>query len=145
MSLRRVCVSLCLGALAACGGAGDQAAAHQRAVELSKSVTALVIHDVKVGTGAEAVPGRSVTVHYTGTLMDGTKVDSSRDRGKPYTFRLGAREVIAGWDEGLRGMRVGGERELTVPAAMAYGADGRMPVIPPNAALKFDVELVNVE
>ncbi len=135
---------LCM-ALAACGGGADeQAAAQQRAVALSRPVTSLIVHDVKVGSGDEAVPGRSVTVHYTGTLMDGTKFDSSRDRGEPYTFRLGAREVIPGWDEGIRGMRVGGERQLTIPASMAYGSEGRPPVIPPAAALKFDVELVSV-
>ena len=117
----------------------------RRAVELSAAVTSLGIEDVKVGEGAEASPGRRVTVHYTGTLMEGTKFDSSRDRGEPYAFVLGQREVIAGWDEGIKGMKVGGRRLLTVPARMAYGPRSPGPGIPPNAALKFDVELLGVE
>ena len=94
----------------------------KRAVELSAAVTSLGIEDVKVGQGAEATPGRRVTVHYTGTLMEGTKFDSSRDRNEPFAFVLGQREVIAGWDEGVKGMKVGGMRRLTVPAKMAYGS-----------------------
>ena len=116
-----------------------------RAVELSAGVTTLGIEDVTVGTGAEATPGRRVTVHYTGTLMEGTKFDSSKDRDEPFTFTLGQREVIAGWDEGVKGMKVGGVRRLTIPSSMAYGPDGAGGVIPPNAALKFDVELLGVE
>ncbi len=94
----------------------------KRAVELSAAVTSLGIEDVKVGPGAEATPGRRVTVHYTGTLMDGTKFDSSRDRNEPFPFVLGQSEVIPGWDEGVKGMKVGGIRRLTIPATMAYGA-----------------------
>jgi FKBP-type peptidyl-prolyl cis-trans isomerase FkpA len=138
----------CAVALAgACGGdrGADRAAVMRRAVELSASVTSLVKTDVRVGTGAEAVPGRTVRVHYTGTFMDGTKFESSRDRGEPIEFTLGTGAVIPGWDEGIRGMRVGGERQLTIPASMAYGAAGHGSTIPPNAALKFDVELVGVE
>jgi FKBP-type peptidyl-prolyl cis-trans isomerase len=123
----------------------DEEAAMQRAVELSKSVTELVIEDVTVGAGAEAAPGRRVRVHYTGTLMEGTKFDSSRDRNEPYEFTLGQGEVIPGWDEGLKGMKVGGTRKLTIPARMAYGAQSPGAGIPPNAALKFDVELVDVK
>jgi FKBP-type peptidyl-prolyl cis-trans isomerase len=108
-------------------------------------VTSLQIKDTRVGTGAEAVSGRTVRVHYTGTLLDGTEFDSSRPRGEPIEFRLGTGEVIAGWDEGIRGMRVGGRRELTIPSNMAYGSRGSGDVIPPNAALKFEVELVEVE
>lgn len=115
-----------------------------RAVELSAAVNSLGIEDLKVGTGPEATPGRRITVHYTGTLMEGTKVDSSKDRNEPYEFVLGQREVIAGWDEGLKGMKVGGTRRLTVPASMAYGSRGSHGVIPPNAALTFDVELLGV-
>jgi FKBP-type peptidyl-prolyl cis-trans isomerase len=111
---------------------------------MSGSVTSLQVVDTNVGTGAEAVPGRRVTVHYTGTLLDGSKFDSSRDRNEPFSFRLGAREVIAGWDEGVKGMKVGGTRELTIPSSMAYGTRGAPPVIPPNAALKFDIELLDV-
>ena len=117
----------------------------KRAVELSAAVTALGIEDLKVGDGAEATPGRVVSVHYTGTLMEGTKFDSSRDRNEPFDFVLGQREVIAGWDEGVKGMRVGGVRRLTIPASMAYKSKGAGDVIPPNAALKFDVELLGVK
>lgn len=117
----------------------------QRAVELSKAVTSLGIEDVTVGTGAEATPGRRVRVHYTGTLMEGTKFDSSRDRNEPYEFVLGRREVIAGWDEGVKGMKVGGVRRLTIPSRMAYRAESPGAGIPPNAALKFDIELLGVE
>ena len=84
-------------------------------------------------------------VHYTGTLLDGTKFDSSRDRGEPIEFQLGAGEVIPGWDKGIAGMKVGGQRQLTIPSSMAYGARGAGEDIPPHAALKFDVELVGVE
>jgi FKBP-type peptidyl-prolyl cis-trans isomerase FkpA len=115
-----------------------------KAVELSTSVTTLKIDDVKAGTGAQASPGRSVRVHYTGTLMEGTKFDSSRDRNEPFEFVLGTGAVIPGWDEGVKGMRVGGVRRLTIPANMAYGSEGR-PGIPPNAALKFDIELLDVK
>jgi FKBP-type peptidyl-prolyl cis-trans isomerase len=147
--MRRVSVLLIfIGLLlsTACGEtAADRAAAMQRAVELSRNVTALGVKDVKVGTGEEAVPGRKIRVHYTGRLMDGTTFDSSLDRGEPIEFTLGQGDVIDGWDEGIRGMRVGGERELTIPSSMAYGVRGRPPRIPPNAALQFDVQLVGVE
>ena len=111
----------------------------------------LAIDDRKVGTGAEAVAGRRVTVHYTGWLFDATrpenkgrKFDSSRDRNDPFTFRLGGREVIEGWDRGVAGMKVGGERTLTIPAEMGYGSRGAGGVIPPNATLLFEVELLDV-
>lgn len=117
----------------------------QRAVELSKAVTELGIEDVTVGSGAEAGPGRRVRVHYTGTLMEGTKFDSSRDRNEPFEFTLGRGEVIPGWDEGIKGMKVGGSRRLTIPSRMAYGPVSPGAGIPPNAALKFDVELLGVE
>jgi len=117
----------------------------QRAVELSKSVTSLQIVDTTPGTGAEATPGRRVRVHYTGTLMDGTKFDSSKDSNQPFEFVLGSGNVIAGWDEGVKGMKVGGVRQLTIPASMCYGARGYPPVIPGNAALKFEIELLGVD
>lgn len=116
----------------------------KRAVELSAAVTSLGIEDAKLGDGEVATPGRRVRVHYTGTLMEGTEFDSSKG-GEPYAFVLGQREVIAGWDEGIKGMKVGGKRRLTIPARMAYGSQSPGPGIPPNAALKFDVELVGVE
>jgi FKBP-type peptidyl-prolyl cis-trans isomerase len=105
----------------------------------------LVKLDIKLGTGAEAVKGKKVKVHYTGTLTDGSKFDSSVDRGEPFTFMLGAGEVIKGWDEGFAGMKVGGKRKLTIPYQMAYGEMGRPPKIPPKATLIFDVELLGVE
>ena len=107
----------------------------------------LVVIDLKVGDGTMAEPGRTVSVHYTGWLVDGTKFDSSLDRGTPITFPLGADppRVIRGWEEGVKGMRVGGKRKLTIPPEMAYGEQGRPPVIPPNAVLVFEVELVDVK
>jgi len=101
--------------------------------------------DLKVGTGEEARAGDKVTVHYTGWLTDGTKFDSSVDRGQPFVFPLGARRVIRGWDEGVAGMKVGGKRKLTIPPDLGYGARGAGNVIPPNATLVFDVELLKVE
>jgi len=101
--------------------------------------------DTKVGTGAEAVNGKKVKVHYTGTLTNGTKFDSSLDSGKPFTFTLGMGEVIRGWDIGVAGMKVGGKRKLTIPYHLAYGEAGSPPTIPPKATLLFDVELLGVE
>jgi len=100
--------------------------------------------DLKQGTGAEAVAGKRVTVHYVGTLTDGSKFDSSRDRGKGFSFSLGAGEVIRGWDEGVAGMKVGGLRRLTIPPALGYGDRGFPPVIPARATLVFEVELLAV-
>lgn len=102
----------------------------------------LKYQDLVLGTGATAEPGKIVSVHYTGWLTNGTKFDSSLDRGAPYEFPLGRREVIAGWDEGLQGMKVGGKRKLTIPSNLAYGERGYPPVIPANSVLVFDVELV---
>ena len=100
--------------------------------------------DVVAGTGEEAKPGDLVVVHYTGWLTDGTKFDSSKDRNDPFSFRLGAGKVIQGWDEGVAGMKVGGTRKLTIPPDLGYGPRGAGGVIPPNATLKFDVELLEV-
>ncbi len=109
-----------------------------------KNVTELIKTDTVVGTGAEATAGKKISVHYTGCLLDGTKFDSSVDRGQPFSFTLGQGQVIKGWDQGFDGMKVGGKRTLTIPAEMAYGAGGQGS-IPPNSPLKFDVELLGVE
>jgi FKBP-type peptidyl-prolyl cis-trans isomerase len=110
----------------------------------TKVVSALSKEDQKVGTGPAAVAGDKVRVHYTGTLLDGTKFDSSRDRDEPFEFVLGQGMVIKGWDEGVAGMKKGGKRKLTIPSDMAYGKRGSPPVIPPDAPLLFDVELVEI-
>lgn len=104
----------------------------------------LKIQDLKVGTGSEAKTGYAVSVNYLGTLENGTKFDSSYDRGEPFQFLLGAGEVIKGWDIGVAGMKVGGKRKLVIPASLAYGERGIGP-IPPNAILVFEVELIAVQ
>jgi FKBP-type peptidyl-prolyl cis-trans isomerase len=101
--------------------------------------------DVVVGTGAEAKEGSTVSVHYTGTLKNGTKFDSSRDKGQPFPFTIGKGEVIKGWDKGVAGMKVGGKRKLTIPYELAYGEKGKPPTIPAKATLLFDVELLEVK
>ncbi len=101
--------------------------------------------DLVVGTGAEAVTGKMVEVHYTGTLLDGKKFDSSKDRNEPFGFKLGAGMVIKGWDVGVAGMKVGGKRKLTIPSDMGYGDRGYPGVIPPRATLVFEVELLGVK
>ena len=110
------------------------------------TASGLQFEDTVVGSGAEAKPGRNVTVHYTGWLYEngeqGEKFDSSKDRDDPFIFALGAGMVIKGWDEGVQGMKEGGQRTLIIPASLGYGARGAGGVIPPNATLKFDVELL---
>ena len=105
----------------------------------------LQIEELQVGGGAEATPGKTVHVHYTGWLTDGTKFDSSLDRGDPFTFPLGAGRVIKGWDQGVAGMKVGGKRKLTIPPELGYGARGSGAAIPPNSTLVFEVELIDVK
>jgi FKBP-type peptidyl-prolyl cis-trans isomerase len=104
----------------------------------------LVVEELKVGDGAEARTGSSVTVHYVGTLTSGKKFDSSRDRGKGFSFKLGAGQVIKGWDQGVAGMKVGGMRKLTIPPHLAYGDRGFPGAIPPSSTLIFEVELLSV-
>jgi FKBP-type peptidyl-prolyl cis-trans isomerase len=101
--------------------------------------------DIVVGTGATATPGSMVRVHYSGFLTSGAKFDSSRDRGEPFSFPLGAGQVIKGWDEGVAGMKVGGQRQLRIPPNLGYGTAGAGGAIPPNATLIFDVELLGVD
>ncbi len=138
---------LLVASVAACNTAQGQDPAQGQS-----DMTKLVKDDTRVGTGAEALAGMTVTVHYTGWLYDaerpdhrGTKFDSSRDRAEPFAFSLGRGQVIKGWDGGVAGMKVGGTRTLTIPPDMGYGARGAGGVIPPNAILVFDVELLDVK
>ncbi len=128
----------------ACSGSPPSSPAGASAATLESA-------DLVVGTGAEATPGSQVGVHYTGWLLDpqapegkGRKFDSSRDAGQPFAFVLGAGQVIKGWDQGVEGMKVGGQRRLVIPASLAYGDRGAGGVIPPGATLVFDVELLAV-
>jgi peptidylprolyl isomerase len=111
---------------------------------MTETPSGLRFRDDVAGTGATAGAGQTVSVHYTGTLTDGQKFDSSRDRGKPFQFQLGVGQVIRGWDEGVDGMKVGGRRTLVIPPELGYGSRGAGNVIPPNATLVFDVELLGV-
>jgi FKBP-type peptidyl-prolyl cis-trans isomerase FkpA len=113
---------------------------------MSETTTAsgLKYEDIKTGAGDVATAGKTVSVHYTGWLTNGTKFDSSKDRGKPFDFPLGGGRVIKGWDEGVQGMKVGGVRKLTIPASLGYGDRGAGGVIPPGATLVFEVELLGV-
>jgi FKBP-type peptidyl-prolyl cis-trans isomerase len=137
--------------LAACSktpaakGQGFNASLGVDTTTMTKASAGFWYSDVTVGQGAEAVPGRTVGVHYTGWLPNGTKFDSSRDRGEPFAFTLGSGQVIAGWDEGVKGMKVGGRRKLVLPPQLAYGDGGAPPTIPPGATLVFDVEVLTVE
>jgi FKBP-type peptidyl-prolyl cis-trans isomerase len=112
--------------------------------QMTRAPSGLYIHDLRVGEGETVQAGQTILVHYTGWLTDGTKFDSSVDRGQPFDVVIGRGEVIPGWDEGVPGMRVGGRRRLVIPPALAYGAAGAGGVIPPGATLVFDVEVVEI-
>jgi FKBP-type peptidyl-prolyl cis-trans isomerase len=113
--------------------------------EVTTTPSGLKYTDLQVGAGEEARAGKTVSVHYTGWLENGTKFDSSHDRRSPFSFNLGAGQVIRGWDEGVAGMKIGGKRRLTIPSALGYGARGAGGVIPPNATLIFEVELLGLK
>lgn len=145
-SIQRIAVigaasfALAIGTIA-CDKGGEEAGDAPTAQAPSE----LKIEQLKEGTGAEATPGKTVKVHYTGWLLNGEKFDSSVDRGQPFEFRLGAGQVIQGWDKGVAGMKVGGKRKLIIPPDLAYGERGAGGVIPPNSTLVFEVELLGVE
>jgi len=145
MLIRSACVVLALAILAAMPLERSDAATNQ-VIEMPNG---LKYTDTKAGDGATAASGNKVSVHYTGWLYNngakGAKFDSSVDRGQPFQFTLGAHQVIAGWDEGVVGMKVGGKRTLIIPPELGYGARGAGGVIPPNATLMFDVELLGVQ
>jgi FKBP-type peptidyl-prolyl cis-trans isomerase len=127
------------------GSTGAMSAAQAPATSpKAESVTTLKIEELQKGTGAAAQAGQTVTVHYTGWLTNGTKFDSSLDRKQPFKFKLGAGQVIPGWDQGVAGMQVGGKRRLTIPSTLAYGSRGVGP-IPPDSTLVFEVELLGLD
>jgi FKBP-type peptidyl-prolyl cis-trans isomerase len=146
ISIRLAGAALALAILAVSTPAGRSDAADNQVTEMPDG---LKYTDTKAGDGTTARSGNKVSVHYTGWLSDngakGKKFDSSVDRGQPFQFTLGAKQVIAGWDEGVAGMKVGGKRTLTIPPELGYGARGAPGAIPPNAALIFDVELLQVQ
>lgn len=134
-----------LAALLAFGIGTLSVQADDKEKKVIETASGLKYQDLKVGTGAEATKGTDVTVHYTGTLINGKKFDSSLDRGQPFTFSLGAGQVIKGWDEGVAGMKVGGKRKLFIPAKLAYGdREVGGGLIPANSDLIFEVELLKV-
>jgi FKBP-type peptidyl-prolyl cis-trans isomerase FkpA len=150
--VKTVIVGLVLCATIACGGDSSTSDFPEGAPMADTGISQLQMIDTKVGTGAEAVSGRVVRVHYTGWLYDagkpdkrGEKFDSSKDRNEPFEFPLGGGQVIPGWDKGFAGMKVGGTRVLTIPPDMGYGARGAGGVIPGNATLVFEVELLEVK
>jgi len=144
--IRFACAVLALAIAAAVPLLGRVDAATNQVIEMPNG---LKYTDTKTGDGSTATPGNKVSVHYTGWLYNngakGAKFDSSVDRGQPFQFTLGAHQVIAGWDEGVAGMKVGGKRTLIIPPELGYGARGAGGVIPPNATLMFDVELLGVQ
>jgi FKBP-type peptidyl-prolyl cis-trans isomerase len=152
--LNRLTILLMAAGLIACsrsadrdstpGKGGFSASLGVDTAAMTKTPSGLRYQEMTPGQGKEATPGRPVSVHYTGWLPNGEKFDSSRDRNQPFGFTLGAGEVIAGWDEGVAGMKVGGRRKLVIPPDLAYGTAGAPPDIPPGATLVFDVELLDV-
>jgi FKBP-type peptidyl-prolyl cis-trans isomerase len=146
ISIRLACAALALAIIAAVMPLGPSIAATNQVIEMPNG---LKYTDTKTGDGVAAAAGNKVSVHYTGWLFNdgakGAKFDSSLDRGQPFQFTLGAHQVIAGWDEGVAGMKVGGKRTLTIPPELGYGTRGAGGVIPPNATLIFDVELLGVQ
>jgi FKBP-type peptidyl-prolyl cis-trans isomerase len=138
----RLILALAVGVLMV--GCNSPAAANTSGKEVTLA-DGLKFTDDTIGTGAEAQAGKTASVHYTGWLTDGTKFDSSKDRGQPFSFPIGGGRVIKGWDEGVVGMKVGGKRTLIIPPELGYGARGAGGVIPPNATLKFEVELLDVK
>jgi FKBP-type peptidyl-prolyl cis-trans isomerase len=148
MNLKPIARVLVASLLAVSGALSAATAAQEpKTMEPSKEIVTadgLKYIDLAVGTGAEAKNGDVVKVHYTGWLVDGTKFDSSLDRKEPFPFKLGAGQVIKGWDEGVAGMRVGGKRKLTIPASLGYGQRGAGGLIPPGATLVFEVELLSI-
>lgn len=137
--------AIMLSIVAAIAGGPVHAAKESTSKQPTTTESGLQYTDTKEGTGKIPEKGQIVIVHYTGTLPDGTKFDSSRDRKEPFKFTLGAGQVIKGWDEGLSTMKIGGKRTLIVPPELGYGANSPGGVIPPNATLHFDVELIGVE
>ena len=154
MTLNYLLITLALIGCVACSGKADReqpesgggfnASLGVDTAALTRTPSGLRYQEVAKGQGAEATAGKTVSVHYTGWLPNGEKFDSSRDRNQPFGFTLGAGQVIAGWDEGVAGMKVGGRRKLVIPPDLGYGTAGAPPDIPPGATLVFDVELLGV-